>query len=189
MNFTAHPLADVLSSDIGDGTVIWQFVVVLKKAQIGRDCNINCNCFIENDVILGDKVTIKSGVQLWDGIRIEDNVFVGPNVTFTNDIVPRSKRYPARFEQTAIKEGASIGANATIIAGIVIGEYSFVGAGSVVTKDIPAFTMWYGNPARHKGYITRDGILLNLSLFDNKEKQQYVLQEGEPIKQAANPDT
>lgn len=165
-----HPLSDVQSQNIGEGTRIWQFCVVLPEAVIGRGCNICAHVLIENDVVVGDNVTVKSGVQLWDGVRIEDNVFVGPNVTFTNDLVPRSKRYPEAFARTTIKKGASIGANATIVAGHTIGEYALVGAGSVVTKDIPAYTVWYGNPARQKGYITDDGILLGMEFKDSKGK-------------------
>ena len=107
------------------------------QARIGDNCNICANVLIENDVIIGNNVTVKSGVQIWDGVEIEDNVFIGPNVTFTNDLVPRSKVYPQSFARTIIKKGASIGANSTIIAGHSIGEYAFIGAGSVITKDIP----------------------------------------------------
>ena len=111
-----HPLSDVQSSKIGEGTTVWQYCVVLSGAVIGTNCNINCHVFVENDVIIGNNVTIKPGVQVWDGLRIADNVFIGPNVTFTNDLVPRSKVYPESFIQTSIEEGASIGANATILA-------------------------------------------------------------------------
>jgi acetyltransferase-like isoleucine patch superfamily enzyme len=159
-----HPLADVQSTKIGDETTVWQFSVILKNAQIGKDCNICSHTFIENDVIIGDRVTVKTGVQIWDGITIEDDVFIGPNVTFTNDLVPRSKLYPETFAKTFIKKGASIGANATIIAGNTIGEYSLVGAGSVVTKDVPPFSVFYGNPAKLKGYVTKEGLLLDLRL-------------------------
>ncbi len=165
-----HPLSDVHSPNIGENTRIWQFCVVLPEAIIGRNCNICANVLIENDIVIGDNVTIKSGVQLWDGVRVEDNAFIGPNVTFTNDLVPRSKVYPKSFLRTIIKKGASIGANSTIVAGHTIGEYAFIGAGSVVTKDIPANTVWYGNPARQKGYITNDGILLDMEFKDNKGK-------------------
>ena len=170
-----HPLSDVRSQNIGNSTRIWQFCVVLPGAVIGSNCNICANVLIENEVVVGDNVTIKSGVQLWDGDRIEDNEFIGPNVTFTNDLVPRSKVYPKSFLRTIIKKGASIGANSTIVAGHTIGEYAFIGAGSVVTKDIPANTVWYGNPARHKGYITNDGILLDMEFKDNKGKTHKLI--------------
>jgi len=143
-----HPLSDVQSQNIGEGTRIWQFCVVLPQAKIGANCNICAHVLIENDVIIGDNVTIKSGVQLWDGVRIEDNVFIGPNVTFTNDLQPRSKIYPEVFLQTVVKEGASIGANATILPGVTIGEKAMVGAGAVVTKEVPASAVVVGNPAR-----------------------------------------
>lgn len=137
-----HPLSDVQSKNIGQDTKIWQFCVVLEKAVIGKNCNICAHVLIENDVIVGDNVTVKSGVQLWDGIRIEDNVFIGPNVTFSNDLYPRSKKYPEKFLQTIVKKGASIGANATILPGITIGENAMIAAGSIVTKDVPANTLY-----------------------------------------------
>ena len=171
-----HPLADVQTTKIGKNTKIWQFCVVLKEAEIGDNCNICMNVFIENDVRIGDNVTIKPGVQLWDGLRIDDDVFIGPNVTFTNDLVPRSKQYPASFLETVLKRGASIGANSVIIAGLTIGEYALIGAGSVVTKDIPPHTLWYGNPAKHNGYITKSGILLDNLFCDNKGKK-YSLED------------
>jgi len=143
-----HPLADVKSNDIGEGTRIWQFCVVFAGARIGANCNICAQVLIEGDVIVGDNVTIKSGVQLWDGVRIEDNVFLGPNATFTNDLLPRSKVYPESFLQTIVKKGASIGANATILPGVTIGENAMVGAGAVVTKDVAAGTVVIGNPAK-----------------------------------------
>ncbi|MEE1211700.1 MAG: acyltransferase [Treponema sp.] len=143
-----HKLSDVQSKNIGENTNIWQFSVVLPEARIGNNCNICANVFIENDVVIGNNVTVKSGVQLWDGVTVEDNVFIGPNVTFTNDLFPRSKVYPKEFAKTVIKKGASIGANATIIAGNTIGEKAMIGAGSVVTKDVPAGEVWVGNPAK-----------------------------------------
>lgn len=172
-----HPLADVQSLNVGPGTSIWQFCVVLSQAVIGANCNINCNVFIENDVFIGDNVTIKSGVQIWDGITLEDNVFIGPNVTFTNDLVPRSKQYPASFSKTVVETGASIGANATVIAGNTIGRSALIGAGSVVTKDVPPYTVFYGNPAKHKGYVTKEGVLLNLELKDEAGQQYQFLNE------------
>lgn len=143
-----HPLSDVKSPSIGEGTNIWQFCVVLPQAVIGSNCNICAGVLIENDVVVGDNVTVKSGVQLWDGIRIENDVFIGPNATFTNDRFPRSKRYPDSFPITTIKKGASIGANSTILPGITIGEKAMIAAGSVVTRDVPAGQLWMGSPAR-----------------------------------------
>lgn len=175
-----HPLSDVKSKKIGKNTDVWQFCVILENAEIGENCNINCNVFIENDVLIGNNVTIKPGVQLWDGVTIEDNVFIGPNVTFTNDLLPRSKIYPEKFEKTLIKKFASLGANSTYLAGIKIGDFALIGAGSVVTKDIPPFTVWYGNPARHKGYITKENILLNLALKD-RNGNEYIINNFEPV--------
>lgn len=143
-----HPLSDVQSKSIGSGTRIWQYVVVLKDAVIGDDCNICSHCFIENDVSIGNRVTVKCGVQIWDGILIEDDVFIGPNVTFSNDKFPRSKHYPETFLRTLVKSGASIGANATILPGVVIGRNAMVGAGAVVTKDVPDGAVVVGFPAR-----------------------------------------
>ena len=160
-----HKLSDVQSQDIGENTNIWQFCVVLKNAQIGSNCNINAQVLIENDVVIGDNVTIKSGVQIWDGITLEDNVFIGPNVTFTNDLMPRSKQYPKKFLKTRIKKSASIGANSTIVGGITIDEYAMIGAGSVVTKDVGPQELWYGNPARLKGYICKCGQKCNETLI------------------------
>jgi UDP-2-acetamido-3-amino-2,3-dideoxy-glucuronate N-acetyltransferase len=143
-----HPLSDVQSVIIGEDTRVWQFCVILPKAQIGARCNICANVFIENDVIIGNDVTIKNGVTLLDGIRLEDNVFIGPNVSFTNDRLPRSKKFPDQFLQTVIKAGASIGANATILPGITIGENAMVGAGTVVVKSVPPNCTVVGNPSR-----------------------------------------
>lgn len=166
-----HPLSDVKSTHIGNDTNIWQFCVVFADAKIGNNCNICSNVLIENDVTIGDRVTIKSGVQLWDGVKLEDDVFIGPNVTFTNDLVPRSKIRPARFERTIVRRGASIGANATIVAGVEIGQYALIGAGSVVTKNIEPNTIWYGNPAVLKGYITNDGTMLDMAKCDKTGKK------------------
>ena len=143
-----HPSADVQSNYIGEGTMIWQFCVILKNARIGKNCNINFNVFIENDVIIGNDVTIKPGVQVWDGITIEDSVFIGPNVTFTNDRNPKSKNKDFVLEKTLVKKGVSIGANSTILPGIIIGENAVIGAGSVVTKNVPANETLFGNPAK-----------------------------------------
>ena len=143
-----HPSSDVQSKQIGEGTRVWQYVVILPGAVIGRDCNICSHCFIENKVVVGDRVTVKCGVQLWDGITLEDDVFVGSNATFTNDLEPRSRNTNAKLLPTLVKKGASIGANATILPGLTIGEGAMVGAGSVVTKDVPPGCKVVGNPAR-----------------------------------------
>jgi len=143
-----HPSSDVQSKQIGEGTRVWQYVVILPGAVIGRDGNICSHCFIENKVVVGDRVTVKCGVQLWDGVTLEDDVFVGPNATFTNDLRPRSRNAAATLLPTLVKKGASIGANATILPGLTIGEGAMVGAGSVVTKDVPPRTLVVGNPAR-----------------------------------------
>lgn len=151
-----HTLADVHSNTIGDGSRIWQFVVVLSGAKIGQDCNICSHCLIENDVIIGDRVTVKSGVQLWDGLRVGDDVFIGPNASFANDRFPRSKITPDKFLQTAVETGASIGAGATILPGITIGRNAMVAAGAVVTRSVPPNAIVVGNPAKIVGYVDAD---------------------------------
>lgn len=139
--------------NIGSGSRVWAFAHVLGGAVISRDCNICDGVFIENDVVIGDRVTVKSGVQLWDGLRVEDDVFIGPNATFTNDPFPRSKAYPENFKKTVLRKGASIGANATILPGIEIGLGSMIGAGAVVTRSVPPYSIVVGNPARIMGYV------------------------------------
>ena len=167
-----HRLADCMNPNVPESTNIWQFCVIFPKCKIGEYCNICANVLIENEVKVGDSCTVKSGVQLWDGVILEDHVCIGPNVTFTNDMVPRSKKRSFIPVKTVLHKGVSIGANSTVIAGVEIGEYAFVGAGSVVTKNIPPYTTWYGNPATQRGYITKDGILLDLDKKD-KEGNQY----------------
>jgi UDP-2-acetamido-3-amino-2,3-dideoxy-glucuronate N-acetyltransferase len=151
--YFVHSHAIVESEKIGKSTKVWAFAHILPGAVIGEDCNICDQTFIENDVVLGNRVTIKCGVQLWDGITLEDDVFIGPNATFTNDRFPRSKQYPEKFARIVIRKGASIGANATILPGLNIGQYAMVGAGTVVTKDVPPFAIVVGNPARIVGYV------------------------------------
>jgi len=147
-----HPLSDVQSPSIGPNTRIWQYCVVMPGAIIGSECNLCAHVYVENDVRIGNRVTIKSGVQLWDGMRIEDDVFIGPNAPFTNDPFPRSRKYLPNHPHTRISAGASIGANATLLPGVTIGEHAMVGAGAVVTRDVPAYSIVVGNPARIAGY-------------------------------------
>ncbi|QGW80719.1 WxcM-like domain-containing protein [Variovorax paradoxus] len=153
MDYFAHPNALCESTQIGSGTRVWAFAHVLPNARIGSDCNICDNVFVENDVVVGDRVTVKCGVQLWDGVVIEDDVFIGPNATFTNDLFPRSRQYPEAFGKTLIQAGASIGANATILPGITVGRNAMIGAGSVVTRSVPPNAIVVGNPARITGYV------------------------------------
>ena len=150
-----HALCE--SKHVGAGTRIWAFAHILPNARIGQDCNICDHVFIENDVTLGNRVTVKCGVQLWDGVRLEDDVFVGPNATFTNDIYPRSKKQPPTFASTVVRNGASIGANATILPGLTIGANAMVGAGAVVTRTVPPNAIVAGNPAKIVGYTGTRG--------------------------------
>lgn len=145
-----HPLSDVQSTKIGSNTNIWQFCVVLNGAEIGNDCNICSHVFIENDVKIGNRVTIKCGVQIWDGMVIGDDVFIGPNVTFCNDRYPKSRNKDWKCEPVIIKTGATIGANATILPGVTIGENAVIGAGTIVTKDVPANATVRMIVARHE---------------------------------------
>jgi acetyltransferase-like isoleucine patch superfamily enzyme/dTDP-4-dehydrorhamnose 3,5-epimerase-like enzyme len=151
-DYFRHETAIVESPSIGQGTRVWAFVHVLPGAVVGADCNLCDHVFIENDVRIGDRVTIKCGVQVWDGLTIEDDVFVGPNVTFSNDPYPRSRQRPESFARTVVRKGASIGANATILPGLTIGERAMIGAGAVVTHDVPPLAIVTGNPARIVGY-------------------------------------
>lgn len=148
-----HPLADVQSTQIGPGTKIWQYAIVLPKAVIGCDCNINAHTFIENDVVIGDRVTVKCGVYLWDGLRVEDDVFIGPNATFTNDKFPRSKVHLSEYPRTVLRAKCSIGAGAVILPGVEIGQGALIGAGAVVTHNVPPNAIVRGNPARISGYV------------------------------------
>lgn len=163
-----HPLADCQNNGIPQSSNIWQFCVVLPGAQIGENVNICSHCFIENDVKIGNNVTVKCGVQIWDGIELEDNVMIGSNVTFTNDMYPRAKNKNWKMLRTKICKGATVGAGSTLLPGITIGEEAMIAAGSVVTKNVPKNTIWAGNPAQMKGYITHDNVTLNLQLRDKE---------------------
>ena len=153
---SVHELSDVKSNKIGTGTRVWQYSIVFENAVIGVNCNICAHTLIESDVVVGDNVTIKSGVFLWDGTRIGNNVFIGPNATFTNDNMPRSKIYPESYLGITVKDGASIGANATLLPGVIIGAHSMVGAGSVVVCDVPDNAVVVGNPAKVIRYLSND---------------------------------
>jgi acetyltransferase-like isoleucine patch superfamily enzyme len=153
MRTIIHELADVASDTIGDGTKIWQYVVVLRGARIGANCNICAHVFIENDVVVGDRVTIKCGVQLWDGLRVGNDVFIGPNATFANDLFPRSKKYPDKYLETTIEDGASIGAGAVILPGLTVGADALVAAGAVVTRSVAPRSLVCGNPAKHVRFL------------------------------------
>jgi acetyltransferase-like isoleucine patch superfamily enzyme/dTDP-4-dehydrorhamnose 3,5-epimerase-like enzyme len=152
-DFYVHPQALCESTALGKNTRVWAFAHVLPGARIGEDCNICDHVFIENDVIIGDRVTVKCGVQLWDGLRVADDVFIGPNATFSNDKYPQSKRYQEAVLQTHIGRGASIGGGASILPGLRVGSRAMVGAGAVVTHDVPARAIVSGNPARIVGYV------------------------------------
>jgi acetyltransferase-like isoleucine patch superfamily enzyme len=159
-----HPTALVASQQIGEGTRIWAFVNILAGARIGRDCNICDRCFIENQVVLGDRVTVKCGISLYDGIELEDDVFVGPDVTFSNDVRPRSGKRLSAYPRTLVRTGASLGAGAVILPGVRIGRFAMVGAGSLVTRDVPDYALVYGSPARAHGHVCRCGTSLR---FEN----------------------
>lgn len=146
-DYFIHKLADVQTTAIGSETRIWQYSIVLKGAKIGSKVNIGSHCFVENDVTIGNNVTVKNGIYIFDGITLEDNVFIGPNVTFTNDKIPRSKVYTNTILKTLIKNGASVGGGAVILPGITIGENAMIGAGAIVTKNVPANAVVYGNAA------------------------------------------
>ena len=164
--FFHHPSALVESASVGAGTRIWAFAHVLKGAHIGRNCNIGDHCFIEGGARVGHNVTIKNGVMLWEGVTIRDNVFIGPNVIFTNDLAPRSPRLPlvaAKYKTkewispTCVETGATVGASATVLGGVRLGRFCMVGAGAVVTKDVPAYAVVTGVPALVRGHVCQCG--------------------------------
>ena len=180
-----HNSAEVKTKKIGEKTNIWQYVVIMNNAKIGKNCNINAHVFIENDVIIGNNVTIKSGVQLWDGLRIHDDVFIGPNVTFTNDKNPRSKQYPKHFQKTIIHHHASIGAGAIILGGAEIGAFAMIGAGALVTKDIPERALVIGNPAKIIGWVNNDGSRMEQKvegLWVDKDGLKWIQEENRLVK-------
>lgn len=152
-----HPQALCESDDVGHGTRVWAFAHVLPGARVGAECNICDGVFIEGKAVVGNRVTVKCGVQLWDGVELEDDVFVGPNATFTNDPMPRSRQWLEEYPRTVVRSGASIGANATMLPGLEIGQGAMVGAGAVVTRSVPPHAIVVGNPARISGYTESPG--------------------------------
>jgi UDP-2-acetamido-3-amino-2,3-dideoxy-glucuronate N-acetyltransferase len=194
LNYFKHPFAVVESSEIGRGTRVWAFTHVMEGARVGENCNLCDHVFVESNVVIGDRVTVKNGVALWDGVVLEDLVFVGPFAVFTNDKNPRAAVRKSRreFLQTRVCQGASIGANATLICGITIGRYAFVGAGAVVTKDVDDFAIVVGNPARRVGYMCLCGSKLRNSLscrcgqvYEKDARGRLRLAEGAPVPIAA----
>lgn len=155
--YYVHPSSVVDTTAIGAGTTIWAFVHVLKNVTIGSNCNICDHCFVESGVNIGDNVTLKSGIYVWTGVEIKNNVFLGPNVVFTNDLRPRSKNKNYQLTPTVINESASIGANTTILAGILVGRYAMTGIGAVVTRDVKDYALVYGNPAKQHGWVDEAG--------------------------------
>jgi UDP-2-acetamido-3-amino-2,3-dideoxy-glucuronate N-acetyltransferase len=178
-SFYKHPLALVESDAIGPGTRVWAWAHVMSGAKVGAECNIGEHCFVEKGAILGDRVTVKNGVAVWDGVEAEDDVFLGPNAVLTNDLRPRSKVYHEAPVRTRLRRGASVGANATLLCGITVGRHAMVGAGAVVTRDVPDHGLVLGNPAKLKGYVcacarslrfTRGSALCSCGLsYDEKD--------------------
>ena len=183
-DFFVHPTAIVdEGAEVGEGTRIWHWCHIMKGAIIGKHCNIGENAFIESGVVLGDNVKVKNNVALYTGLECEDNVFIGPNAVFTNVANPRSFiERKNEFKKTIIKEGATIGANATIVCGHDIGEYAFIGAGSVVTKTVPAYTMVVGNPAKKYAYVCKCGCKLNANLICNGCGKKYIADDKDEIR-------
>jgi acetyltransferase-like isoleucine patch superfamily enzyme len=184
-----HPTALVATSRIGEGTRIWAYVNILEGATIGRDCNICDRCFIENDVVLGDRVTVKCGVSLYDGLVLEDDVFVGPDVAFSNDPRPRSRRRRESYPMTRVRNGASLGSGVILLPGVTVGRWAMVGAGSLVTRDIPDFALVYGSPARVHGHVCRCGE--SLRVLDRKAEcscgRRYEVQPEGGVAETAAP--
>ena len=179
MNYYKHQTAIVESDKIGEGSKIWHFVHIREHAVIGKNCNIGKSVYIDTEAKIGNNVKIQNFSTIYKGVEIEDDVFVGPSVVFTNDLHPRAFIWEEeRVVPTVVKKGSSIGANSTIICGITIGEYAMVGAGSVVTKDVPPFGLVFGNPARMKGFVCCCGKRLSNIIEDQEEKVVYKCECG-----------
>ncbi|VVB86762.1 Bifunctional protein GlmU [uncultured archaeon] len=182
MNYFKHPTAIVESDSVGEGSNIWHFVHIRKDAIIGKNCNIGKSVYVDTEVTIGDNVKIQNFVSIYKGVEIEDNVFVGPSVVFTNDMYPRAFIWEdEKIIRTVIKKGSSIGANATIICGVTVGDYAMIGAGSVVTRDVPPYGLVFGNPARLKGFVCQCGKKLYNIIDNNEENILYKCECGKNI--------
>jgi len=169
--------------EIGNGTKIWHFSHVISGTQIGQNCSFGQNCVIGPNAVIGNGVKVQNNISIYDGVEIEDDVFLGPSMVFTNVINPRSfivRKH--EYKRTLLKKGASIGANVTVVCGVTIGKYAFIGAGSVVTKDVPDFALLYGNPARQKGWVSIAGKKLEFDksglAVDTSDGSEYELIDG-----------
>ncbi len=182
MNYYKHPTAIVESDTIGEGSRIWHFVHIREKSVVGNNCNIGKSVYIDTEVEIGDNVKVQNFVSIYKGVKIKDDVFVGPSVVFTNDLYPRAFIWEEeKIVPTVVEKGASIGANSTIICGVTIGEYAMVGAGSVVTKDVPPFGLVFGNPARLKGFVCYCGKRLSRTIESEGEKVMYECECGKKV--------
>ena len=171
MSFTVHPTAIVdTGAEIGDGTHIWHWVHVCAGAKIGHTCSLGQNVFIGNEVVIGNNVKIQNNVSVYDSVTLEDEVFCGPSMVFTNVYNPRSAvARKNEYRNTLVKQGSTLGANCTIVCGVTIGEYAFIGAGAVINRDVPDYALMVGVPAKQIGWISRHGAKLNLPIMGNAE--------------------
>jgi len=182
MNYIKHPTAIVESDTVGEGTKIWHFVHIRKDAIIGKNCNIGKSVYVDTEVRIGDNVKIQNFVSIYKGVEIENDVFIGPSVVFTNDMYPRAFIWVnEKIVQTIVKKGSSIGANATIICGVTIGEYAMIGAGSVVTRDVPPYGLVFGNPAHLRGFVCQCGEKLYKIIDTNENNIVYECECGKKI--------
>ncbi len=179
-NITIHETAIVdKGAKIGDGTKIWHFCHVMGTAEVGQNCVLGQNVFIGNKTRLGNNVKVQNNVSVYEGVICEDDVFLGPSMVFTNVINPRSGiERKSEFKTTLVKKGVTIGANATVICGITLGDYSFIGAGAVVTKDVKSYALMMGIPARQTGWVSRAGHVLKQDLICPETGEKYVLMNG-----------
>jgi acetyltransferase-like isoleucine patch superfamily enzyme len=178
--FFVHDKALCESENIGANTRVWAFSHIMKNVEIGEDCNFGDGSFVEAGVKIGNRVTVKNGVSIWHGVEIEDDVFLGPNCVLTNDLFPRSKVFHDEDVKTLLKKGTTIGANATIVCGTVLGEYCMIGAGSVVTKNVDPFSLVIGSPARHRYYVSVLGekLVFNNDIAIDSKGNKYIMKNN-----------